>query len=124
MNCAGEMRCPGTSGSATYTIENPCTFTRKLCVSCSDSSGVVKIKVQGNGLPDHCFHSTVNNASASSNEWDVVFNPDVEDIMNYSASDLDSSEKTDEILCDLQRTSSTNMNAASDFDLISRRRQL
>ena len=46
MNCAGEMRCPGTTSSATYTTSNYCTFARKLCVSCSeDSAGVVKIKV-------------------------------------------------------------------------------
>lgn len=44
--------------------------------------------------------------------------------MNYSASDFDSSEKTDEILCDISRTSSSNMNSASDYDLLNRRRML
>ena len=44
--------------------------------------------------------------------------------MNYTDDDFDTSVKTDEILCDLQRTSSTNMNAFSDYELISSRRML
>ena len=74
-------------------------------------------------MPDHCFFSTVNVAESLENEWEVVFNADVSNIMNYTASDFDSSSKTDEILCDIQRTSSANMNAASDYS-ISRRREL
>ena len=101
MTCEGTMRCPGASGESTYTSGSPCEFTRKLCVSCDDSTGTVVIKVQANGLPDHCFTSTVNNAEADEQEWTVNFNPDVEDVMNYAADDFDSSEKTDEILCDI-----------------------
>ena len=35
VNCTGAMRCPGSSGESTYTSSSPCTFERKLCVSCS-----------------------------------------------------------------------------------------
>ena len=116
MSCTGQMRCPGSSGSATYTSSNPCTFTRKLCVTCSESSsGVVTVKVSGNGMPNHCFFSTVNVAEEMNVSWSAVWNSDVTNIMNYSESDFDSSAKTDEILCDIQRTSSSNMNSASGY---------
>ena len=28
VTCTGEMRCPGGSGSQTFTSQSPCTFTR------------------------------------------------------------------------------------------------
>ena len=34
LNCEGQMMCPDGSGSSLYTNANPCTFTRKLCVTC------------------------------------------------------------------------------------------
>ena len=46
MSCVGEMRCPGGSGTETYDSSNPCTWTRKLCVTCAeDDAGVVYISV-------------------------------------------------------------------------------
>jgi len=39
----------------------------------------------------------------------------VTDTKNYTADDLDTSEKTDEILCDINRTSSSNMLADVDY---------
>ena len=115
MSCAGTIRCPDASGEAEYTTSNPCTWERKLCVSCRQDGSNVLIKVQSNAMPNHCFTSTVNNATPEDTEWEVIWQPDVTNIMNYGSSDFDSSSKTDEILCDLQRTSYTNMNAASDF---------
>jgi len=97
---------------------------RKLCVTCSDSSGTVRIKVQANGLPNHCLNATVNNALPTENTWEVNFNADVSSVMNYDDDDFDTSAKTDEILCDLQRTSSANMNAVSDYSLNGDRRIL
>lgn len=73
------------------------------------------ITVQGNGLPNHCHNSTVNNASASEKEWTVTFNPDMSGIENYTDADFDTSAETDEILCDISRTSKSNLNAASSF---------
>ena len=35
MSCSGQVMCPNGDGSQTYTTESPCTFTRKLCVTCS-----------------------------------------------------------------------------------------
>jgi hypothetical protein len=42
-------------------------------------------------------------------DFHVKFNSDVRGKMNYDEGDVDSVAKTDEILCDLQRTSSSNM---------------
>ena len=68
-------------------------------------------------MPNHCFTSTVNNATPMNTEWEVVWQPDVTNIMNYSSDDFDSSSKTDDILCDIQRTSYKNMNSASGFSI-------
>ena len=125
MSCTGEMRCPGTSGSATYTSSNPCTFERKLCVTCDESSsGVVTVTVSGNGLPNHCFFSTVNTATEMDVSWSATWNSNVSGTMNYTAEDFNTSAKTDELLCDLQRTASSNMNSASNYVLNSDRRML
>ena len=46
MSCTGTMRCPGGSTKATYSTGSPCTWQRKLCVTCSaDATGVVRIRV-------------------------------------------------------------------------------
>ena len=46
ISCTGtSLRCPGGDGASDYTSSNPCTFTRKLCVTCSESNGVVMVKV-------------------------------------------------------------------------------
>jgi len=90
-------------------------------MSCEEVSGVVYIRAQTNGLPNHCFHSTFNTATDIENEWTVVFNADMTGIMNYSDADFDTSAETDEKLCDLQRTASANMHSSVDFNLENRR---
>ena len=40
MTCTGENLCPNGSGTST-----PCTWTRKLCVTCSESGGATYIRV-------------------------------------------------------------------------------
>lgn len=94
-------------------------------MTCSDSSGDVRIKVQANNLPNHCVNATVNNAVADENEWDVIWQPDVTNIMNYQASDFDTLSKTSNLMCDLINvTSDANMNAVSDYSLNGARRML
>ena len=114
------MRCPDADGSDDYTAENPCTFKRKLCVRCSTKpSGTVMINIKTNGLPSHCFNSTVNNAKAINTEFSVAWQPSVSaDAPNYTAEDLDSSAKTDEIMCDIQRTAFTNMMDVSEYSYV------
>jgi len=125
MSCEGSINCPGTSDIATYTSSSPCTWTRKLCVSCDDSSGTTMIKVQSNGLPNHCFSAVLNTIPAAFEyEWQAAFNADVSSIMNYTSANFDTSAETDEILCDLQRTGSSNMNSASAYSLLTTTRRL
>ena len=46
MSCVGTMRCPDGDGEVTYDSSAPCTWTRKLCVTCEeDDAGVVYISV-------------------------------------------------------------------------------
>ena len=66
-------------------------------------------------MPNHCFYSTVNYGVASDDEWTVTFNADMRGIENYSSDDLGTSAKTDEILCDLQRTANTNMHESITY---------
>jgi hypothetical protein len=118
LTCTGTMACPnGSSGRKEYTSSSPCQFTRKLCVTCSEKDGDVYIRVQGNSMPNHCSDATVNTAVDIEADWEVKFNPDVTGVLNYQESDINSVEKTSEILCDINRTSSANMLAVSDYTL-------
>ena len=102
MSCTGTMRCPGGSTSSTYTSDNKCKWSRKLCVTCSTTSaGVVQIRVQTNSLPNHCFQGGVANPSASNTDWTVNFNPDVTGMIQYAETTIDSSAKVTELLCDI-----------------------
>ena len=73
------------------------------------------IRVQSNALPNHCVNSTVNYALDTETDWRVNWNSDVRDVLNYEVTDLDTSEKTDELLCDIQRTNSSNMLGTENY---------
>jgi len=124
MSCVGEMYCPGSTGKYNFNASNPCKFTRKLCVTCREESGVVKIRVQTNGLPNHCFQSALTNAKSINTDWEVNFNPNVSGKINYAAADVDSASKVSSLLCDIQRTSDVNMIAGTDFKMIQAKRDL
>lgn len=116
MACTGTMRCPGGTTSATFAVGSECKWTRKLCVTCSTTAaGVVQIRTQTNGLPNHCFQGGVSNAAAKNTDWTVNFNPDVTGMIQYAATAIDSSTKVTELLCDIQRTASANMIAMNGY---------
>lgn len=50
-------------------------------------------------------------------EWEVIFQADMTGVSNYVASDIDTDAKTAEVLCDIQRTASSNMHANSKYSL-------
>lgn len=107
--------CPGASIPLSYNWQNPCTYTRKLCVRCAETNGEVRITVSGNGLPSHGYDSTGNYPVAKDFEWSAVFNPQVSSSTpHYSAADFDSPAKTDEKLCDAPSAPS-KMSSASNF---------
>ena len=59
----------------------------------------------------------MNNAVAKDSEWEVRFQPPVDGVLNYAANTIETSAKTDELLCDIQRTSKDNMLPVSDFTI-------
>ena len=67
------VSCPGSM------IDGVCVFQQKLCVTCiNGSSGVVRIRVQSNGLPRRCFEVPMTVAVSERNvDFEVNFNPDV-----------------------------------------------
>ena len=119
MTCKGTMSCPGTEredAQTTYTSSNPCQYQRKLCVTCSEVGGEVFIRVQTNGMPNHCFNGLLNAPSEKESDFTVQYNPQVDvNVQTYSESDVNSVEKTSELLCDLQRTMSENMPSTSNY---------
>ena len=86
MSCKGRIRCPEAQGEEDFTDSNPCRWNRKLCVSCSEDaqSKHVYIKVQSNALPNHCFASAENNARSQDTEWEVIWQPDVSQVQNFT----------------------------------------
>ena len=80
--------------------------------------------MQTNMLPNHCTNAINENAEEFNVDYAVIFNRDVNGVMNYSESDLDSAAKTEELLCDIQRTADANMMDANDFTTYSAGRRL
>ena len=66
--CANKPRCipAGTASGGS------CTWQRRLCVTCRVDSGVTKIHVQTNNLPNHCIQS--DSVNAMDFDFEVVFN--------------------------------------------------
>ncbi len=62
--------CPLNGGTAPN-----CAWQRKLCVSCTQENSKVYMRVQSNGLPDHCYGGRPN---VTETNFDVkfIFNQD------------------------------------------------
>jgi len=52
-------------------------------------------------LPNHCFAAVTNSADELLYDFSVKFNQDMGDFENYGGGDINSVEKSDEILCDI-----------------------
>eukprot|EP00352_Strombidinopsis_acuminata_P007143 CAMPEP_0176364566 /NCGR_PEP_ID=MMETSP0126-20121128/19878_1 /TAXON_ID=141414 ORGANISM="Strombidinopsis acuminatum, Strain SPMC142" /NCGR_SAMPLE_ID=MMETSP0126 /ASSEMBLY_ACC=CAM_ASM_000229 /LENGTH=109 /DNA_ID=CAMNT_0017721255 /DNA_START=165 /DNA_END=493 /DNA_ORIENTATION=- len=82
------------------------------------------IRVQTNGLPNHCYQATNENPSDVNLDYKVKFNMDVSGRENISADQVDSADATSELLCDLMRTASSNMFSDLDYTETDVRREL
>ena len=72
--------------------------------------------MQTNGLPNHCFNGLLSAPSEKESDFTVQYNPEVDaSVQNYEERDINSVEKTSELLCDLQRTASENMPSTSTY---------
>jgi len=92
--------------------ETVCEHFSGFWGECVDVSGTAFITVQSNSLPDHCFTASTaadNTPVATAFEFKVTWNALMTDADHYSASDFDSAAKTEEILCDIERTQASNM---------------
>jgi len=56
-------KCP--TGTGFSGNEAACSWTRKLCVTClTGADSKVKVRVQTNNLPNHCFNSPKDSVTA------------------------------------------------------------
>ena len=54
-----------------------CSWVRQLCVTCHQAGDTVKIRVQSNGMPDHCYYSPVVAPRPKFIDYEVNFNTQV-----------------------------------------------
>ena len=89
--CPGKPRCIPSGRK----VGTTCAWERRLCVTCRDVSGVTKIRIQTNNLPDHCVQS--DSVKAQNFDFEVPFNPK----KSHGSWDLrlDSQRKLDSAVC-------------------------
>jgi hypothetical protein len=115
ISCTGEMHCPGATGSGVFSATNPCTWQRKLCVTCSEINGVTYVRSQTNTLPNHCFNTVTANPIEAETDWQVIFNRDVAKTLNYPANSVDTPAEVSDVLCNREITDVTKMLAGNHF---------
>merc|ERR1712147_565279 len=70
-------------------------------------------------MPNMCWQTNTKNpnvADYNKVDFEVTWNMDVKGKMNYNGSDFKSGSDVDNILCDIQRTKESNMQAGISFD--------
>ena len=71
-------------------------------------------------MPNHCFNAKLNNPSSQDIDWSVKFDRDVKgDAFMMKKKEINSMGKSSKLLCDLQRTSSSNMIPGHGYKVIS-----
>lgn len=95
--CVGDER--GTENAV-------CAHNYVLCVTCEERDSVAYIRVQANGMFNHCWRSNHLGASGQYRTYDfeTVWNPDVYGKMNYGSTHFEDTNDTENILCDINRT--------------------
>ena len=109
ITCSNYGTCvdSGHESAGSNATTKTCTFTRKLCVSCGveGGGGAVRIRVQSNGLPAHCYQSPVVVPVEQDIDFSALFNPDVS--ANVSAPSEATSPATqdevDALVCNITR---------------------
>ena len=67
-------------------------------------------------MPNHCFQAINENPYTTNvSDFSVRFNRDVSGMLNYEESDVNSSAKTEELLCDITRTMESNMLSGTGY---------
>ncbi|CAF1478491.1 unnamed protein product [Adineta steineri] len=102
---ASGIVCPG------QTINGVCIWQRKLSAVCRNASGVIKIRIQTNGLPPRCASVPMGSFAELNVDFEVNFNPDVS--INSLNSNLNTVSSLSQTLCTL--TSASTAPSASGF---------
>ncbi|CAF1396730.1 unnamed protein product [Adineta steineri] len=81
--------CPGQN------ITGGCIWQRKLSAICRNASGIIKIRIQTNGLPPRCANVPMGSFVELNVDFEVNFNPDVNiNSPNYNLNDTSSLSQT------------------------------
>ncbi|CAF1103249.1 unnamed protein product [Adineta steineri] len=81
--------CPGQN------ITGGCIWQRKLSAICRNASGIIKIRIQTNGLPPRCANVPMGSFVELNVDFEVNFNPDVNiNSPNYNLNDASSLSQT------------------------------
>lgn len=118
---SNSLTCVGDAticvGDATKTNAASCSHNYVSCVTCRDVSGTVKIRVQTNSLPNHCWRTSQIQNVIEYREFDyeVNWNHNVQNVLNQPASLFTGSTATETILCDISRTQESNMPAMYNY---------
>lgn len=116
LTCTGDASwCVGTlQTDATATV---CVHKYLYCMACfTDANSVVQIRVQSNNMPNKCWESSASNPNVADYvtvDWTTTWNPNMTGIENYVATDFDTQDETESVLCDITRTANANMNAVT-----------
>ena len=82
-----DITCTGDTVNCLGSDTNSCTVTRKNCVTCRQSSSLVYIRFQSNGMPNHCYGADSSTYPASQHvDFEVSWNEWVVGETNYSSS--------------------------------------
>ena len=75
-------------------------------MSCRNDSGFIKIKVQSNTYPSHCYGTSniPNYPKETTVEWESIWNANVTGLLNYQASSFSTDATTESTLCDINVT--------------------
>ena len=102
---ASGVVCPG------QTINGVCVWQRKLSAVCRNASGVIKIRIQTNGLPPRCASVPMGSFSELNVDFEVNFNPDVD--VNSPNTNLNTVSALSQTIC--VPTYSSTVPSASGF---------
>ena len=91
------------AGDETLTNKASCEHKHVLCVTCAEEAGEVRMRVQTNSLPDHCWRTSFirNVPSYTNKDFTVTWNADVRGVLNYTEMDISRVSDVDVLLCDL-----------------------
>lgn len=103
--------CP-SHGTKTGTS---CVFTRKLCMTCTESGSVVTIRAQSNNMPSHCFYSPGDTPVEVEVDYSATWLPATSGTV--AANDVSTQDDVDSLICNILRSADSNIPSASNYVL-------